>query len=161
MSIPPVTAYIALGSNLGDREATLRSAVAMMAAVDGIVVMRQSALIETEPVGPAGQGPYLNGVVEIETTLDPHDLLAELQRIETELGRDRPNEQRWGSRTCDLDILLLGDSIIDGDDLTIPHPRLAERTFVLRPLAELRADLQHPILKRMVSELLADLESDS
>ena len=153
------TAYIALGSNLGDRQATLDQAAAMMDAHAAITVRTVSPLIETDPVGPEGQGAYLNGAAEIETTLSPRDLLTALQSIEAQLGRDRANEQRWGSRTCDLDILLYGDTIVDEPDLTIPHPRMSERTFVLAPLAAIAPNAIHPVLKRTVSELLAALEA--
>ena len=155
-------AYIALGSNLGDRAAALGSALTMLDACQGVSVLRVSEMVETAPVGgPGDQGDYLNGAAEIETSLLPTELLAVLQDIERKLGRDRQAEQRWGSRTCDLDILLIGDAVMDTPDLTIPHPRMHERKFVLAPLNELAAETVHPILNKTISTLLANLEGRS
>ena len=152
-------AHIAMGSNVGDRAATLLEAVKILAGVDGIQVRKLSEMIETHPAGgPADQPAYLNAAVEIETTLAPLRLLAALQEIEGALGRDRQTEQRWGPRTCDLDILLMGQVVMEVQDLTIPHPRMHERLFVLRPLASIAPDAVHPGLGLTVAEMLADAE---
>jgi dihydroneopterin aldolase/2-amino-4-hydroxy-6-hydroxymethyldihydropteridine diphosphokinase len=127
-------AFIALGSNLGDRRAYLRNAVA---ALDGVVATSQ--VYETDPVGgPDEQGPYLNMVVEVETSLDPFALLRRCQRIEAQAMRQRT--VRWGPRTLDVDIVMYDDVTIDGPDLTLPHPRYTERRFVLAPLSEIAPD---------------------
>ena len=146
------TVYIALGSNLGDRAVNLRSATERMEA-SRIHVARVSSIYETEPRGFTDQPWFLNQVVEAQTTLMPRQLLARLLRIEREMGRRRdiPN----GPRLIDLDILLYGDRIVHGAGLHIPHPRMAERRFVLEPLAELAADLRHPESRRTVREMLA------
>ena len=152
-------AHIGLGSNVGDRAATLMSAVKLLDEQDGIVVRRISQFIRSEPVGgPADQGEYLNAAAELETTLSPHELLAALQAVERRLGRQREGEQRWGPRTCDLDILLMGDVVLETEELTIPHPRMHERDFVLRPLAAIAPEAAHPARGKTVAELLAALE---
>jgi 2-amino-4-hydroxy-6-hydroxymethyldihydropteridine diphosphokinase len=150
-------ALIGLGSNLGDRRATLEGAIAALAATPGVRVRRVSSYRETEPVGgPPEQGTYLNAAAVLETTLDPCELLHVLQAIETRSGRVRT--VRWGARTLDLDLLLFGDRIIETTELTVPHPRLAERRFVLEPLVEVAPDAIEPRTGRSVSELLAELD---
>ena len=149
-------AYVGLGANLGDREATLRRAVALLAEVDGVDVIAVSELRETEPVGVLDQPRFLNGAAAIDTTLEPRALLDALLRIERALGRIRGDE-RWGPRTIDLDLLLHGGAVIDEPGLTVPHARLHERRFVLEPLAELDPDLEIPGRGR-VSDLLAALD---
>ena len=135
-------AYIGLGSNLGDRARYLAAAVRLLADCPGTRVLRVSPVYETEPVGVTDQPAFLNAVAEIETALGPWELLLCCQGIEAELGRARSS--RWGPRVIDLDILTLGDLRVDETDLTIPHPRLAERAFALRPLADLAPDLRMP-----------------
>jgi 2-amino-4-hydroxy-6-hydroxymethyldihydropteridine diphosphokinase len=147
MSAARVEAWIGLGSNLGDRLATLLAAREALERAPGIAVVASSAIYESDAVGPGEQGPYLNAVLAIDTRLDPHSLLETLLRIERELGRDRSADAvRWGPRTLDLDLLLYADLCIDEPGLEVPHPRLHERGFVLRPLAELAGDRPHPRL---------------
>lgn len=128
-------AFVALGSNVGDRRAHLRRAVAGLPDVVAV-----SAVYETDPVGgPAGQGPYLNAVVELATDLGPRQLLDVARRLEAEAGRERG--ERWGPRTLDVDVLLVGDLTVDEADLVVPHPRLWERPFVLVPLHDLAPEV--------------------
>jgi 2-amino-4-hydroxy-6-hydroxymethyldihydropteridine diphosphokinase len=131
------TAYVGLGSNLGDRERLIREAAELIGAV------RLSTLIETEPWGYGNQPMFLNAVAEIETQLTPRQLLDHLLDVERRLGRERVGAQ-WGPRTIDLDLLLYGDETIDEPGLLVPHPRLTDRDFVLRPLAELAPLLKIP-----------------
>jgi 2-amino-4-hydroxy-6-hydroxymethyldihydropteridine diphosphokinase len=136
-------AYIGLGANLGEREATIHAAVDAFAGEEGIEVMAVSALRETEPVGVGEQPQFLNGVAVLGTTLAAHDLLERLLEIEQRFGRVRiPGEH--GPRTLDLDLLLYGNETIDEPGLTVPHPRLHERRFVLEPLVELAPGLVVP-----------------
>ena len=135
-------AYVGLGANLGDRERTLRAAVDALSGA-GVEVVAVSTLLETEPVGVGEQPPYLNGAAELETTLTARELLDRLLALEQRFGRIRvPGEH--GPRTLDLDLLLYGDEVIDEPELTVPHPRLHERSFVLEPLAELAPGLVVP-----------------
>jgi 2-amino-4-hydroxy-6-hydroxymethyldihydropteridine diphosphokinase len=149
-------AYVGLGANLGDREATLRRALALLAEDPEISVLAVSSLRETDPVGYVEQPRFLNGAAAVETALPARELLARLLAVELALGRTRDG-RRFGPRTIDLDLLLYGDEAIDEPGLTVPHPRLHERRFALEPLAELDPSL----LVRgrgPVQELLAGLE---
>jgi 2-amino-4-hydroxy-6-hydroxymethyldihydropteridine diphosphokinase len=136
-------AYVGLGANLGDRERTLRAGLDVLAAEDGIEVVTVSTLRETEPVGVGEQPRFLNGAVALDTTLSARELLDRLLAVEQLLGRVRVAGEH-GPRTLDLDLLLYGDETIDERGLTVPHPRLHERRFVLEPLAELDPGLVVP-----------------
>ena len=136
------TAFVGIGSNLGDRETNLGRALDLLAAEDGIEIAAVSEIRETEPVGPVEQGPFLNGAARLETSLAARALLACLLAVENRLGRVR--EERWGPRTIDLDLLLYGDKQIDEPGLSVPHPRLHERRFALEPLADLDPGLEIP-----------------
>ncbi len=146
------TIYLSLGSNLGDRRQNLERAIGELAEA-GVEVKRVSSLYETEPVGMRAQPWFLNQVVEAETELFPMQLLDRLQAIERGLGRQRLTPQ--GPRTIDIDILLYGRFRIQSERLTVPHPRMNERRFVLEPLAELTTELRHPVSLLTVRELLA------
>ena len=149
-------AYVGLGSNLGDRERAIERAVGLVNADPDIEVVSTSTLRETEPWGPVAQPRFLNGAVEVETSLEPRALLGVLLEVERRLGRVR--EERFGPRTIDLDLLLYGDATLDEPGLTIPHPRLHERAFALEPLHELDPTLVVPG-HGTVDELLRALES--
>jgi deoxyguanosine kinase len=146
-----VTAYIGLGSNLGDRERTIRAALQMLGGNGSIEVTRVSGLRETAPLGRKEQRDYLNGVAEIRTRLEPPELLGRLKAVEAALGR-QPHD-KWASRTIDLDLLLYGNRIVRENGLTVPHPDVHLRAFVLDGLCQLNPDLIHPLLKEPVSEL--------
>jgi 2-amino-4-hydroxy-6-hydroxymethyldihydropteridine diphosphokinase len=139
-----VRAYVGLGANLGDREGNLRRAVELIAAEPGIEVVAVSSFRETDPVGYLDQPRFLNGACAVETDLGPRELLERLLAVESALGRRRADTPRWGPRTIDLDLLLYGDETVEEPGLTVPHPRLTERSFVLEPLLELDPDLVLP-----------------
>jgi 2-amino-4-hydroxy-6-hydroxymethyldihydropteridine diphosphokinase len=137
-------AYVGLGANLGDREGTIGGAVELLAAEPGIEVVAVSTLRETDPVGYADQPRFLNGAVALETELSARGLLERLLAVERELGRVRGEGPRYGPRAIDLDLLLFGREVVDEPGLSVPHPRLAERRFVLEPLHELDPGLHLP-----------------
>lgn len=148
-------AAIGVGTNLGDRLATIEAAMWTLDEADGIDVVDVSGVWETAPWGGVEQQPYLNAVVLVDTTLSPHDLLADLQATEAAFGRDRAREVRWGPRTLDLDVLLLGDQEVDTPDLVVPHPRLVERAFVLVPLLEVMPGATLPDGTRLTTAMTA------
>lgn len=151
--MPVKTVYLSLGSNLGDRQLHLQRAVAHLKQ-GGIEIQRQSSLYETEPQDVARQPWFLNIVVRCETQLFPVQLLKVLQRIERELGRVRVGAVRRGPRIIDIDILLYGNAVIDTPQLTIPHPRMTERRFVLGPLLEIAPEIRHPVTKQLIRKYL-------
>jgi 2-amino-4-hydroxy-6-hydroxymethyldihydropteridine diphosphokinase len=149
-------ALIGLGSNLGDREANLKGAIATLGQTPGLSLRSVSSFHETEPVGgPAGQGMFLNAAAALETTLDPFALHNILQEIESRFGRVRT--VHWGERTLDLDLLLFGDQIINTPELSVPHPRFRTRRFVLEPLAEVAPTAVDPVTMRTIDEILTEL----
>jgi 2-amino-4-hydroxy-6-hydroxymethyldihydropteridine diphosphokinase len=145
------TIYLGLGSNVGDREDNLRSAIHHLSAPD-LDILRTSPVYETEPVDYTAQRWFLNLVVEAGTSLFPMQLLSRIARIERELGRVRTVAK--GPRTIDIDILLYGKAVVESATLEIPHPRMAERRFVLAPLADLVPHLRHPVTHKTVREML-------
>lgn len=152
-STPATAAAIALGSNLGDRAANLEAALLRIGGIPFTRLAARSGFYETAPVGPVAQGPFLNAAAAVSTSLTPRQLLEALHAIERDCGRERSRETRWGPRTLDLDLLLFGDSRIDEPGLTIPHPRLHERSFVLIPLREIAPEWTVPGLGRTIRAL--------
>lgn len=151
-------ALIAIGSNLGDRADHLRAARREIDALPDTRVAAASAVYETAPVGPGDQGPYLNAALRVETALPPRELLERLLAIEEGRGRDREGERPWGPRTLDLDVLVYDDRLMEGPALVLPHPRMHERAFVLRPVCDVAAEVAHPRRGRSMAELLADVD---
>jgi 2-amino-4-hydroxy-6-hydroxymethyldihydropteridine diphosphokinase len=156
------TAYIGLGSNLnspaGGPKATLAAAIARLSSLGEIIA--QSSRYDTEPVGCAEQPRFLNAAVALRTELKPLDLLDHLLAIEREFGRDRGTTPPKGPRTLDLDLLLVEDAIVNHPQLALPHPAMAERRFVLAPLAEIAPHLVHPILRKTIQDLLRELPDE-
>jgi len=151
-------AAIALGSNLGDREGNLREAVQRMGALGRVAAV--SGFYDTEPVGYLDQPRFLNAAVLLETELLPVELLRGLLGVEQEMGRDRANAPPKGPRVIDLDLLLYGELVMQSAELTVPHPAMHERAFVLAPLAEIAVGMLHPVLHRSIGELLALLSAN-
>ncbi len=159
----PNRAFIGIGSNLGDRAANYREAISRIAQIPQTRVVRQSSIYETEPVGDL-KGAFLNGVIEIETDLSPDALMRRLLGIERIMGRKRvrgrkPARGKYRPRIIDLDLLFFNKETIETRMLTVPHPRLHERLFVLAPMSELAPTLIHPKLNKSISEMMASLKS--
>jgi 2-amino-4-hydroxy-6-hydroxymethyldihydropteridine diphosphokinase len=155
-SFAVVTAYIGIGSNVGDPLSNCLKAIDLINHMDGCRVADRSDFFRTEPVGSISQGWYVNGVVRIETTLAPRELLRSLLAIESHMGRVR--RQKWEPRIIDLDILLYGNEVLEENDLRIPHPLMHQRRFVLMPIVELNPGLVHPVIGRSMAELMDDLD---
>jgi 2-amino-4-hydroxy-6-hydroxymethyldihydropteridine diphosphokinase len=151
-------ALIALGGNVGDVRATFRKAIANICGMTQAALLARSSDYATPPWGDGQQATFVNACIEIDTSLDPHALLFTLQKIETKFGRDRTQERRWGPRTLDLDLIAYDDVSMQKPELTLPHPRLFERAFVLVPLAEIAPSRM--IAGRSVASALAQLSTE-
>lgn len=147
--------FVAVGSNIGDMEAYIKRGIESLRKIEDCTVEQVSELIETKPYGVEDQPNFLNGMISIRTLFTPHELLAELMRIEQESGRKRL--VHWGPRTLDLDIIFYDDAVIDTEDLTIPHSDMQNRKFVLEPLAQLAPYLRHPLLHKTVRQMLEEV----
>ena len=147
-------AYVALGSNLGDREENLRTALKHLQE-NGVEVIKTSTFIETEPYGVTDQPGFVNAVCQVETELEPLELLRLLLKIEQEMGRVRL--RRWGERNIDLDLLLYEDVVLESEELTLPHPDMQNRDFVLLPLAQIAGEVVHPVLEKTINLLKEEL----
>lgn len=152
------TAYICVGSNLGDRIGYVQQANNLLNYTEGISVVTSSSLYESEPVGNKAQEWFINAVLQVETTLSAKELLAVCMRIENQLGRVRDPENPDGERTLDLDILFYEKEVISGENLQIPHPKVHERAFALVPMLEVNPDFIHPVFNKTIFELHNDLE---
>ena len=152
--------FLSLGSNLGDRLSNIQQAVSSLSINSRINVIKTSSFYETEPWGNKNQEWFLNAAIAIDTDMTPKELLEYCQNIEVQLGRLRKSNEKWCSRAIDIDILMYDDKIIsNGDILTIPHPLMHLRAFVLVPMLEVKADLVHPVFKKTISELYDELEN--
>lgn len=151
-------AYIGIGSNVGDKVSQCEKAISEIVKVDRHKLLAKSSLFKTQPIGYTSQDWFVNGVIKIETDLEPFDLLRALKVIESHLGRKETF--RWGPRAIDLDILIFDEKEIHTEELQIPHPLIHERQFVLIPLAEIDRNLIHPVLKKSIQELLEDFKED-
>ena len=147
-------AYVALGSNLGDREENLRTALKHLQE-NGVEVIKTSTFIETEPYGVTDQPGFVNAVCQVETELAPLELLRLLLSIEQEMGRVRL--RRWGERNIDLDLLLYEDAVLESEELSLPHPDMQNRDFVLLPLAQIAGEVVHPVLEKTINLLKEEL----
>lgn len=150
-------AFIALGSNIGDKTGNCTRAISLISKHEDCIVLRVSSFYETEPWGVVEQDKFINMAVEIETALSPFELLEFLKSLEIEMGRTKA--ERWGPRLIDLDIIFYNDKIIDEKGLNVPHPHMHERAFVLAPLSEIAPDLIHPLLGKSISELFKSVDS--
>ncbi len=151
-----IIAYIGIGSNIGDRLSYVQQSVAMLSSFEGVKILDTSGFYETEPYGYKEQNWFVNAVAKIETTLSPVELLRICQSVEEKLGRVR--SQKWGPRTIDLDILLYGDVVIQNEFLTIPHPGMTDRAYVLVPMLEFDEDILHPVLNKTILQIHSELE---
>lgn len=151
------TAYLSIGSNIGERLKFVEQAVSFLGLCEEINIIQTSALYETEPWGIKDQNWFLNVAVEINTTLSPQDLLVKCNQIESTLGRNRNIEKRWGERTVDIDIIFYGTEIINTDILVVPHTRMHERAFVLVPMLEIAPEFVHPIFNKTIADLYESL----
>ncbi len=148
-------AFLGIGSNVGDKEQNIAKAISLVSRMERTVIEKSSSLYKTEPVGYSDQDWFVNAVIRIKTPMNPNELLTALLAIEQELGRQRG--RKWGPRIIDLDILFYDGLILEEDGLTLPHPHLHDRAFVLKPICEIAPDFMHPVLQRSLSAIYDEL----